>query len=64
MQDKKWLYDIGTEEGNIILDNGEMSFNTKEEAIEDALKSITEELCNEYNTSKEKLVIKCYIVID
>ena len=59
----KWLYDIETADGQIVLDNGMMEFDTEEKAIDDALNSIDDELCKEYNTNAGDFVVKCYKAI-
>lgn len=60
---EKWLYEIETKEGQIALDNGLMEFDTEEKAREDAENSIDDELCKEYNITKDDFVIKCYKAI-
>lgn len=59
-----WLYDIYLDKldsGNLVGDNGEMSFKTKEEALKDANDYI-EDLAKEYNSDSSEFRIVFYKV--
>lgn len=59
-----WLYDIyldKLEQGNLVGDNGEMSFKTKEEALKDA-NAFIEDLAKEYNSDPSEFRIVFYKV--
>ena len=60
---KRWVYDIyldDLETGNLVGDNGEEDFETKEEAEKDAKLFITRHLCEEYNRNENEFRIKYY----
>lgn len=48
--------------GNLVGDNGEMSFKTKEEALKDANALIEEDLAKEYNSDPSEFKIVLYEV--
>jgi len=56
----KYLYDI-TLDDHLVGDQGDESFDTKDEAREDAEDYIRTELTKEYNRPFEDFKIECYV---
>lgn len=56
----KYLYDI-TLDGRLVGDQGDESFDTKDEAREDAEDYIRTELMKEYNRPFDDFKIECYV---
>ena len=54
-----WLYDI-TLNGQLVGDQGDGEFDTKEEARADADDYIISGLCKEYNAKPKDFVVDCY----
>lgn len=61
MENNTYLYDIFLN-GNLVGDQGDEEFLTKEEAINDATNYINAELCKEYNATPADFYIECYVL--